>query len=291
MYLGSIPENHFAGPLRSVKKIGLKVLSKHPVLFWQMGSVSPAPRWSTLCWIRTSSSSSTMRFITSALPRRVPAHFLSLHTEGPRSVCFVLTMRSLCRVLSRSVYVPWARHGAGGHETCGAPVAHGAPPACAPPAEREGAAGEAGQPETAAVASREGSGSVSMFARHESDRPLTDVSHCWTDEGAAVSKSRDPHLQGHLDRPGPVVCAGRSSGLAHLVGLFVGRHGTRHLLHHLRHQHGSLCLLCPHQTGKTETRLVFSSCSGFELVSCKGIVWHFVDVVAFFRKVDHISAN
>lgn len=92
---------------------------------------------------------------------------------------------------------------------------------------------------------------MSVFALHEIDCLLRHLSssHCWTDEGAAVSKCGGPLLQGYLDRPGPVICAGRSSGLADLVGLFVGRDGTRHLLHHLRHQHGSLCLLCPHQTG------------------------------------------
>lgn len=75
--------------------------------------------------------------------------------------------------------------------------------------------------------------------------------HCPTDEGTAGPNSRLPLFQGCLDRHGPVICAGWSSGLAHLVGLLVGRHGARHLLHHLRHQHGSLRLLCPHQTGKS----------------------------------------
>ncbi len=83
----------------------------------------------------------------------------------------------------------------------------------------------------------------------QSGNPL--LSFLLTDEGTGVPYSTVPHVQGYLDRLGPVICAGWCSGLAHLVGLFMGCHGASHLLHHLRHQHGSLCLLCPYQTGKS----------------------------------------
>lgn len=73
-----------------------------------------------------------------------------------------------------------------------------------------------------------------------------------TDEGSAGPYGRVPELQGCLDWHGPVVGAGRRSGLAHMVGLLLGRHGARHVLHHLRHQHGSFRLLRPHQTGKPQ---------------------------------------
>lgn len=81
-------------------------------------------------------------------------------------------------------------------------------------------------------------------------RPIVFPS-CRTDEGSAVPHGGVPLLQSPLGRPGTALCAGWGSGLAHLVGLFMGRHGARHLLHHLRHEHGSLCLLRPHQAGKT----------------------------------------
>ena len=56
-----------------------------------------------------------------------------------------------------------------------------------------------------------------------------------TDEGPAVPYGRLPELQGCLGRLGAVIRAGWRSGLAHLVGLFMGRHGAGHILHHLRH--------------------------------------------------------
>lgn len=71
------------------------------------------------------------------------------------------------------------------------------------------------------------------------------------DEGRTEPHGGVSHLQDSLDRHGAAVCAGRRPGMAHLVGVFMGRHGARHILHHLRHQHGRLRLLHPHQAGKT----------------------------------------
>lgn len=80
-----------------------------------------------------------------------------------------------------------------------------------------------------------------------------------TDEGTAFPYSRVPDFQRRLDWFGPFISAGRCTCLAHMVGLFMGRNGACNILHHLRYQHGSLCLLCPYKTSKSQKLAAYLS--------------------------------
>lgn len=70
-------------------------------------------------------------------------------------------------------------------------------------------------------------------------------------EGGAGQEGREAHYLGAVGGHGLHGHPVWDLGQAHLVGVLLGYHGARHLLHHVRHGDGHVRLLCTNTPGKT----------------------------------------
>ena len=70
-------------------------------------------------------------------------------------------------------------------------------------------------------------------------------------EGGAEQEGREAYYLGAVGGHGLHGHPVWHLGQAYLVGVLLGYHGARHLLHHVRHGDGHVRLLCTNAPGKT----------------------------------------